>query len=74
LGDLPRGGITIKAVDSVIVSGISDAFNFPSSILNEVEVGATYNGGFIHIDTGRLIIQNGGYFPWVYLAVAMGET
>ncbi len=65
LGDLPSGDITIKAVDSVIVSGISDAFNFPSSILNEVELGATSNGGFLNIETGRLIIQNGA-------VVAMG--
>ncbi len=59
LGDLPSGGITIKAIDSVIVSGISNQFNFPSSILNEVEAGASSSGGFLNIETGRLIIENG---------------
>jgi filamentous hemagglutinin family protein len=59
LGDLVSGAITIKAVDAVIVSGVN-SLNFPSSILNEVDIGASSDGGFMTIDTGRLLIENGG--------------
>ena len=58
LGDLESGDIIIKAVDSVILSG-SSSFDFPSSILNEVDIGANSDGGFMLIDTGRLLLENG---------------
>jgi large exoprotein involved in heme utilization and adhesion len=59
LGDLESGGITIKAVDSVIVRGVN-SLEFPSSILNEVDIEATSDAGFMTIDTGRLLIEDGG--------------
>jgi filamentous hemagglutinin family protein len=59
LGDLVSGAITIKAIDTVIVSGVN-SLEFPSSILNEVDIGASSDGGFMTIDTGRLLIENGG--------------
>ncbi len=59
LGDIDSGDIAIKTVDSVIVSGVN-SLEFPSSILNEVDVGASSNGGLMTIDTGRLLLENGG--------------
>ncbi len=59
LGDLVSGAITIKAVDAVIVSGVN-SLEFPSSILNEVDIVASSDGGLMTIDTDRLLIENGG--------------
>ncbi len=58
LGELASGSIVIKAVDSVIISGVS-SLDFPSSILNEVDIGATSDGGSLTIDTGRLLLEDG---------------
>ncbi len=59
LGNLPSGDVVIKGSESVILTGVNSR-NFPSSLLSEVDVGASADGGSMLIDTKKLILENGG--------------
>jgi filamentous hemagglutinin family protein len=58
LGDEPGGDLTVKAADLVLLSDLNQ-LDYPSSLLTEVNLGATGNGGPLNIETNRLIMQNG---------------
>jgi filamentous hemagglutinin family protein len=57
------GRLSINATDSVDVSGsfVHPVFGplFPSSLLTEVDLGATGSGGTLSINTGRLTVTDG---------------
>lgn len=57
LGDGPGGRIRLDAKDAVTVQGGSP--DFPSSVLTEVDLGATGNAGSLIINTGQFLAAEG---------------
>ncbi|MDJ0704305.1 MAG: S-layer family protein [Leptolyngbyaceae cyanobacterium MO_188.B28] len=53
------GTLTINAAESVELSGVSQDGD-PSSLRTQVRSGATGNAGALLIETGRLVLQDGG--------------
>ncbi len=58
LGSQPGGSVTLQAADSVILTD-TNPLDYPSSLLSEVNAGASGNGGDILVESKRLILQNG---------------
>ncbi|WP_017716562.1 two-partner secretion domain-containing protein [Kamptonema formosum] len=54
------GTLTVRATDLVEVSGTSADGKTPSTITTSVAPGGSGAGGNLTIDTGRLIVRNGG--------------
>ncbi|MBD2483833.1 S-layer family protein [Planktothrix sp. FACHB-1365] len=59
-GDGQGGTLTVKAADSVEVSGTQRIPRFPSGLFTNVQPGVTGDGGDLTIETGRLIVRDGG--------------
>ncbi|MBE9144286.1 beta strand repeat-containing protein [Planktothrix mougeotii] len=59
-GDGQGGTLTVKAAESVEVSGTQRIANFPSGLFTNVQPGVTGDGGDLTIETGRLIVKDGG--------------
>lgn len=59
-GDGQGGTLTVKAADSVEISGTQRIPRFPSGIFTNVQPGVTGDGGDLTIETGRLIVRDGG--------------
>lgn len=60
LGASGAGTLTVKAADSVLVSGESPAGKFRSSLTTSVDATSTGAGGNLTIQTGRLTVRDGG--------------
>lgn len=58
-GNAPAGSLTVKASDSVELTGISPNGQFPTAIGTSVERGATATGGNLIVETRQLSLRNG---------------
>jgi filamentous hemagglutinin family protein len=74
-GGSAGGGLTIRATDSVNVRGVSSGSaqpTFTSSLVSEVDPGATGQGGNISITTGKLRLVDGALISTAVFGAGQG--
>jgi filamentous hemagglutinin family protein len=59
-GNGQAGEVSIRAAESLEIRGVNPMGGIGSAVLASVEAGATGQGGRIKIDTGNLIVSDGG--------------
>ena len=58
LGSETGGGINIRTQDFILLTD-NNSSSYPSSLLTEINIGATGDGAPLNLDTGKLLLLNG---------------